>query len=141
MSSKTKNYLFLVLVLVGATLFFLLQGGNGITPDFQEDSLTVQGPEQFSFTIFYDEIDNVELVELDDPGILHSGGENRSYYWGQWETESWGVYTLCAAKKASAAILITTVDDQRLVFNYQNDDTTRELFSMFSQLLDSRMEP
>lgn len=140
MRSRIKNYLLLILFLAAFTLLTWFLGGTGVTPDFGEDALRVSGPNKFSFTVDYDQIAALELVELTDAGTMLSGGENRSYYWGSWEHNAWGVYTLCAAKKADTAILITTRDDELLVFNYQDNDTTASIFQMFSELLAHRAE-
>lgn len=140
MSTKAKNTIFLILVLV---VFFVLTsifGGTGMNVDFGEDSLTVSGPGKYSFTVDYDRIANMELVELTDPGVMISGGENRSYYWGSWENEAWGSYTLCASKKTDTALRLTTTDGEYLVFNYQGEETTASILEMFPQLLAHRAE-
>ncbi|MGM9607181.1 MAG: PH domain-containing protein [Oscillospiraceae bacterium] len=140
MSGKAKNTIFLVLVLVVFTVGSWAVGGTSISPDFGDDALTFSGPQKFSFTVDYDQIADLELVELTDPGTMLSGGENRSYYWGSWENEAWGTYTLCAAKKIDTAILLTTRDGEYLVFNYQDGDTTQSMLQMFRDLLEHRTE-
>lgn len=138
MSSTAKNYIWIVIVLVAFTLFSFLRGGSGISPDFQEDSLTIHGPNKFSITVQYDQIAHMELVELSDPGNMLSGGENRSCRWGTWERDDWGSYFLCALKKVDTAISITTLEGERVVFNYQDRDTTESILDMFHELLADR---
>lgn len=140
MSSKAKNTIFLILVLVVFTVGSWAMGGTGVTPDFGDDALTLGGPQKFSFTVTYDQIEALELVELADPGTMRSGGENRSYYWGSWENEAWGAYTLCAYKKFDTAILLTARNGEHLVFNYQDSDTTASMLQMFQELLAHRTE-
>ena len=140
MSARAKNTIVLLLVLVVFTVGSWATGGTGVTPDFGADALTVSGPKKFSFTVDYDQIADLELVELATPGILLSGGENRSYFWGSWEHETWGPYTLCASKKADTAIRLTTREGEFLVFSYQDDDTTASMFQMFTDLLAHRAE-
>ena len=140
MSTKAKNTIFLILVLVVFTVGAWTMGGTGVTPDFGADALTVSGPKKFSFTVDYDQVADLELVELTDPGTLLSGGENRSYFWGSWENEAWGAYTLCASQKIDTAIRLTTRDGESLVFNYQDDDTTKSMLQMFTDLLAHRAE-
>lgn len=140
MSTRAKNTIFLLLVLVVFTVGSWAMGGTGVTPDFGADALTVSGPKKFSFTVDYDQVADLELVELTDPGTLLSGGENRSYFWGSWENEAWGAYTLCASKKADTAIRLTTREGESLVFNYQDDDTTKSMLQMFTDLLAHRAE-
>ncbi|MGN0967695.1 MAG: hypothetical protein ACI4O3_00380 [Oscillospiraceae bacterium] len=140
MNAKAKNTIFLVLVLAAFLVLTAVFGGTGMNVDFSDDSLTVSGPGKYSFTVDYDQIAKMELVELADPGTMLSGGENRSYYWGSWENEVWASYTLCASKKIDTALKITTRDGDLLVFNYQDDDTTASILEMFTQLLAHRTE-
>ena len=141
MKNRLTSVLLLILFLVVFTVLSRLFGGAGITLDFDEDALTAGGPKKFSVVVEYDSIDSLELVELDSAGTLISGGENRSCFWGTWENDAWGQYTLCAAKKADTAILNTTQDHEIIVFNYQNNDTTAEMFQMFTELLTHRTMP
>ena len=140
MSPKAKNTIFLVLVLVVFLVLTSIFGGTGMNVDFGDDSLTVTGPQKYSFTVDYDRIAAMDLVELTDPGTMISGGENRSYRWGSWENEAWGSYTLCASKKIDTALRLTTTDGEHLVFNYQDEDTTASILEMFTQLLAHRAE-
>ena len=140
MKNRLKGYILLILFLAAFTLLASQFGGIGMNVDFGEDSLTVTGPKKYSFTVDYDQIASLELVELTDAGTMISGGENRSYYWGSWENDTWGRYTLCAAKKTDTAILITMQNDALLVFNYQGDDTTVSISQMFTELLAHRSE-
>lgn len=140
MKNRVLRFLLLLLFLAAFTALSLALGGSGITLDFDTDGLTVSGPKKFSFAVEYGRIAGLEQVELTDPGTLISGGENRSYTWGTWENDAWGQYTLCAAKKADAAIRITTRDGASLVFNYQDNDTTASIFQMFTELLAHQAE-
>lgn len=140
MSARVKNNLLVLLILAAFLLLTTIFGGTGINVDFGEDALTVSGPRKFSFTVDYDQIAALELVELPDPGTVLSGGENRSYFWGSREHEVWGPYTLCAAKKIDTAIRLTTRDGEYLVFNYQDEDTTASILQMFRELLAHRSE-
>lgn len=140
MSLKAKNTIVLVLVLAVFLVLTSIFGGTGMNVDFGDDSLTVTGPQKYSFTVDYDQIAKMELVELTDAGTMLSGGENRSYYWGTWENGAWGSYTLCAAKKPDTALCLTTTGGEHLVFNYQDDDTTASILQMFQELLAHRAE-
>lgn len=135
MTHRAKN-IFLVLALcVGFTLVSLFSRNNGIGLDFGKDSLTVSGPEKYQYMIEYSRISALELVNLTDAGEPISGEENKSYRWGSWENDIWKVYSLCVAKKADRCILITVEDGSRFVFNYLEDATTEQVYTMFSELL------
>lgn len=141
MKNRNISLALLILFLAAFTILSRLFGGAGITLDFDQDALTIGGPKKFSIVVEYDSIDSLELVELTDAGTLISGGENRSYFWGTWENDTWGQYTLCAAKKVDTAILITTQDHELIVFDDYSNDTTAEMFQMFTELLTHRTIP
>lgn len=135
MTQRAKNILLVLALCVGFTVMSLFSRGNGIGLDFGEDSLTVTGPEKYQFTIAYSRISVLELVELTDAGEPAAGEENKNYRWGSWSNEAWQDYSLCAAKKADQCILIAAEDGSCFVFNYLDDATTQQVYSMFSELL------
>lgn len=135
MTHRTKNILLMLAICVGFTLVSLLSGNDGIGLDFDEDFLTVSGPEKYSYSIAYSQISDLELVEQTDFGEPAAGEENRNYRWGGWKNDAWQEYDLCAAKTADMCILITADDGSRFAFNYQDDATTQQVYSMFTELL------
>lgn len=137
MTSRGKTTLLVIAIVIGFTIINLIQGGSTITLDFGSDALTVSGPERFSHTVRYDSITSLTLLDLTDPGGAVSGGENRSYRWGEWENAVWQSYTLCAAKKVDTCICVMTSDGGRFLFNYEDQDTTSAILKMFTQLLDA----
>lgn len=140
MKKTTRNSLLFLLFLVVIAFGAQLLGWTGVAPNFDEDALTVTGPQKFSFTVDYDSITALELVELDGYGDLISGDENRTYVWGVRENDAWGRYTLCVAKKTAEAVLITTQEGEKFVFNYQGSKTTQGISEMFVELLAHRAE-
>ena len=140
MKKTIRNCLVLLLFLVIATILMQKLGWTGVVPNFDEDALTVTGPQKFSFTVDYDQIAALELVELDGYGDLISGGESRTYAWGVRENGAWGRYTLCVAQKTAETVLITTREGERFAFNYQDSQTTQDICEMFEELLDHRAE-
>lgn len=139
MSHGTKfNVLLVLAIFIIVTLVSVFAGSTGIKLDFGEDVLTVSGPKQFSGSVSYDSIADLELVNLEDLGEVVSGDENSSYCWGTWTNSAWERYTLCVSKAADTAICVTTAAGERLVFNYQNDETTAQIYEMFTQLLAAR---
>lgn len=137
-SKKNLNYYLPAILIAAVIIFTLIRGGSGMDMDFGDDTLVVSSPEEFSFSVDYDEISSTELVDFTDSGTMLSGGENSSYAWGVWENDAWGEYSMCVIKKLDTAILITTQDGERMVFNYESDDTTASLFQAFNEMLDNR---
>lgn len=138
--SRRKQMIFWPLfVAVLFTIMMVITGGNGVDLDFGDDSLTIIGPEKYAFTIAYDNIAELALVTLGDPGSPTSEGqENRNFRWGEWANNDWQTYTICASKNMTQYILITTSDGKHITFNYQNSETTAEVYRMFTELLASK---
>lgn len=137
-NSKKVNYLISIIIIIAVLIIAQMRGDSNISLDFGDDSLTVRAPKEFSFSVAYDEISSIDLVEFNDPGNMLSGGENRNCSWGDWENEAWGQYTRGTSAKADTAILVTTTDNAHLVFSYEDDDTTASLIQGFNELLASR---
>lgn len=138
MSQRLKNLIWFIIIIAAFVIVTQLRGSSGIYLDFGDDVLTVSAPNDFSHTIPYDNIVKLELVELTNVGTAVSGDENRKYYWGTWENDTWGQYTLCASKKINNAILITTTNKDFLVFNYESKETTEAMLKMFTELLENQ---
>lgn len=132
---KGKGGILLAVVIFVAAFFLFAPYRDANTLDFtlEADSFTVTGPENFVFTLSYDRIERMELLELSDPGSAVSGGENRSIRWGEWENSVWGKYTLCAAKRTDTMILITTREGAFFVFNYHTQKDTEDLYQSFTK--------
>ena len=138
MSSRTKNLLWTVVVLIAFFMITSVRGLNEITIDFGDNVLSLSGPKQFSYLIEYDKIDSLSMVESFDPGTPVSGDENRRLMWGTYKNDRWGEYTLCVSKKIDCAILITMETGSLIVFNIESNDTTTALLDMFNDLLTAR---
>lgn len=137
-NSKKVNYLLSIIIIIAVLIIALMRGNSNISPNFGDNSLTVYAPKEFSFSVTYDEISSIALVEFTDPGNMLSGGTNRNCSWGVWENEAWGQYVRCTVQKADTAILVTTVDNTHLIFSYEDDETTAALLQAFQELLISR---
>lgn len=137
MSSRLKNLIWLVVILVAFTVFISVHGDGSIDVNFDDRELVLTAPEQFSCSVKYDEIKALELVDLTDLGSVVSGSENSTYKWGSYKNELWGEYALFINQKIDNGILITTKNDERIVFNLENRDTTTALLDSFRELIDA----
>lgn len=135
MSSRLKNFLWIIVVLVAFTLITTFRGETGTNISFGDNTLELTGPEHFSYTLEYDKISSLSLVELSEPGQPVSGNSNRRCQWGTYKNDSWGEYTLCVTTKIENAIRITMQNGEVIVFNYESDETTRAILDMFNELL------
>ena len=70
MSERLKNFIWLIVIVVAFMVFSNVRGGTSTYLDFGEDKLTVTAPENFNFSVNYDYVTNIELVNEFDPGTL-----------------------------------------------------------------------
>lgn len=136
MKQTLKSFVWVIIVVVLFYIVTQFTGQLSISLDFADTALTVTGPKEFSYTVEYDKIESLELVELTDTGTVLSGGESRRLAWGERENEAWGTYTLCISKKIDIAILVTTVDGEKLVLNYEKEKTTESMLDLFTQFME-----
>ena len=139
---KGKNGFFLAVVIFLAVFFLFAPYRNANTFNFalDTDSFTVTGPEDFAFTVSYDQIERMELFELSDPGSAVTGSENRSIRWGEWENSVFGKYTVCAAKRTDTVILITTRENAYFAFNYHTQKETEKIYQAFSEWIEQQTQ-
>lgn len=137
MNSKQKN-LALVILILALVLFYVFSGGSlGISLDFGEESLTLSASD-YDWLIPYVQIESLELAELPDTGMLVGGTQNRTLRCGIWKNNLWGEYTLCIDPRIDSCIVITMKNGSIYVLNYENSDSTGQLYKMFSDLLSSK---
>ena len=78
----------------------------------------------------------MELIKIvEEHAEILSGGENRRFAWGERKSDAQGTYSLYISKKFDSAVKITTSDDDVIIFNYENSDTTASIVPMFQGLL------
>lgn len=135
MSRRTKVDLicFAVIILV-ATVFFLSNGSEeNLNWDDQQLLLTVS--EDTTYTISYDQIINISLVEDGKFGICLSGEDAKKHQKGIWQNEQLGSYVLYAYPGASPVIHIATTDEDYWIA-LDNTDTTIAFYEAFLIMLE-----
>lgn len=135
MSRRTKADLicFAVIILV-ATVFFLNNGSEeNLAWDDQQLLLTVS--EDTTYTISYDQIINISLVEDGEFGICLSGENTKRHQKGIWQNERLGSYVLYAYPGASPVIHIATTDEDYWIA-LDNRDTTIAFYEAFLIMLE-----
>lgn len=137
MNERLKNLVWLIVIIAAFTIFSMARGGTSVYLDFGEEQLNVTAPENYTYTVDYDDIANMELIEEFDPGTMISGDETRKYRWGTWKNDTWGEYTLCASKKIDNALVISLSNGETLVINYESEDTTFSLLGLIDDLIEN----
>lgn len=104
----------------------------------KEDQLKVLGPNEYSFTVDYDDIDTVELITLDESAMTKTGATAKRYHYGLWADPELGDFERCCSIKFQEAVCVTTNDGHKYVFNSESAATTTEMVRMFNDLLAHR---
>lgn len=133
-SRRTKVDLicFAVIILV-ATSFFLTNGSEeDLNWDDKQLLLTVS--EDTIYTIPYDQIVAVSLVEDGDFGVCLSGEDTKKHQKGIWQNELLGSYVLYAYPGASPVIHIASTDEDYWIA-LDNKDTTVAFYEAFLIML------
>ena len=140
MESKMKAVMNVAVFLIALLLITSMRGKTSASVDLNQENIVLSGPDGYHRSIAYTQVvaDSVKLLgeeDLDKPGSVVTGGENRKYRWGQWENDAWGKYTLCIQQKIDAALCFETVDGETVIFNVESEDTTKAFEDAFRELV------
>lgn len=135
MKSSVKAFLGFLAIVVIYYAVTSFGGGSSATVEFGQSSMTLRGPQEFSLTLDYLQIESLEVVTLPkDLGTVVSGGDAFLTSWGERENELWGNYTLFISKKIENAVLITTTDGDTIVYNYESEEACDEMINMITAM-------
>lgn len=137
MNTIKNIYILILIFLAVATVFAIVYSGDSTVLDVGESSLTINGAGSTSYTIDYEDIQSVELVYSPDYGTSIDGGKKQMYAYGTWNNEAWGEYRLDANTNIDICIVITEIDGV-FVFNYINEQTTKDFYHSFLEYLEGK---
>ena len=135
---KTKrmrfiNIGFTVVVLILATVLSIHFGSNKIDFSLADSTLTVTGPDKFSYSVKYENINKfIYLVDF-DKGEETSGGTKRKINYGSWVNGDLGTYNLCVSEKINTYIYVESKSGDKLVFNYDDAEFTLKLYNTLKE--------
>ena len=136
MSLTVRKAMFFFLAVLIVVLFFFLRGDNSIVLELQkDDAITVDGPQGTFFSVPYEDIETVTLLDSFDRGECIDGGTKYKNAYGTWRCDRYGEYIIMARTKVDTYIAITDKSGQTLVFNYESDEVTENLYELILQLL------
>ena len=147
MSRFFKSVIIIAVLIGGYYLFTSIFGSTSVSIEFGRytDDLTITGPMKSSIVINYDDIESLELVDgPSDPGEAKGGGKFLKSFYGLWNNSEWGDYNYYATgaifskSNTKKCILVTEKDGTLVLFNYNDDDGTTNMFRLFNDILDNR---
>ena len=130
--------LFLVVVLVAATVYYAIVGSDAVRLSVGESSLAVSGPNDYSFNLPFSEIAAMELVADVDYGNCTEGFQTHSCYCGVWSNSLWQEFTLCVQSKLHTVVALTKTDGSIYVLNFESDDATESFYHAFADFLSTK---
>lgn len=139
-SSKSRmNFLFTIVILVVFSFYYFSNHVVPVTFQYEEDRMILTGPSgaPFSVELKYEEILSVsEITEL-ETGTNLSGINTEQCWFGTWENDCYGTYTLCASPSFSDYIVLETADGV-VVCNYESADATQHMYTALLELLEAK---
>jgi hypothetical protein len=140
-SAERRNLIFIVILLVGFTIYSAFGNSGGLSLSFGEDALTVTGPKDApeAVVVAYEDIQQLSLVEDLPLGERVDGLESKSCQFGTWQNASYGSYTLCALPSVTTYLVIET-EEGVVVCNYESAEATQSLYTAFQELLEKQGE-
>ena len=135
--STKRSILFMVILLVGVTVFYMFRGDWSVQFDFQNETLTIDGPQGTLAAIPFEDISAISYYEEMDVGTEVSGGTGYGYLYGEYTNDELGSYTLMCLKKLDCFLVVTDKDGNTYAANMESKDTTYNLYTATKEYLDS----
>ena len=127
MDKNRKRIIWICVIVIAALLAFRMGTETAAVQLDIEDHVFTISWETYETVVNLREVESMELLPLEDPGVCVDGYEDESLACGYWENSLWGKYDLYARKAISSCIVIKT-PEQTLVFNYESDEATKMFF-------------
>ena len=135
MQPRTRRILLTLLILALTIFFYGVFGRNTLLLSLGDETVTLSGPENSSFSVPFSSIASMELRESFSPGAAVDGGVKNHIRYGLWHNDEWGDYQLFTWEKIEPVIVLYTEEGDVLVYNYESDKTTRSHYETFTDYL------
>lgn len=123
--SVWKNMI-LWLIVIAAFAFFM-QPHDTVSLESFDETLKIQGESGYTIDLVYDEIQNVELIENLDYGVMIKGVDENKEKSGIWKNDEFGEYQLCVNAKIDSCIVLH-IENGIQVVNYESNKSTESLY-------------
>ena len=135
--SRRLNYILCGVIFAGVIIYTLVATGNRDMLYFKASSeaVIVQGPEGYTISIRYDDIENVELLDVFDRGISAGGVEGKDLNYGTFENDLYGKYELFEIVGVRPHIAITANDGKIVVITRENNGDTETYCDALKQTI------
>lgn len=131
---KYTNMLVILAIMIVVSLVSCLHQNHVVGFDWTETQVTVTDPAENSFTVVYADLTSVTLETVSGYGTCLDGGKAEGFYYGQWENDQWGRYTLCASTQTDCCIVMRSAENT-YVISYESDEITESLYESIRSFL------
>ncbi|MGI6071540.1 MAG: hypothetical protein ACOX75_00800 [Lachnospiraceae bacterium] len=141
MFKDKKNLIFLIGIFIVATIISLARDGGTTTSIFElgDNTITLKGPNKYSYTMTFEDIDDIALKKDLQLGECIDGGSTRKCSYGVWKNDEFGKYNLCVVKELTSYIIFTEKDGDVTVFNIETNTATEEFYKSFPDFLEKKL--
>lgn len=138
-SQKThRAFLTIIVVVVFCVFDFISKQSASIAYTYGESALTISGPSDAPspVEVEYEDIRSVsEITEL-DAGTNLDGLCTDQCWFGTWQNEAYGDYTLCAYPNASGYVVLETAEGI-IICSDENASKTQKIYTTLQDKLES----
>lgn len=141
MNRKYSRYITGALILIMVFVIAIrMQSAASVSIDFNDTQIVITGPSGTEpISIDYKSIQSITLLTEYSVGKKVSGVENRRLYYGVFENDTYGTYSLCAVPSISSVIEIRT-EDGVILFNYESDKVTTALSDSMAEFVSEKQQ-
>ncbi len=136
---RNTSILVSVLIIVIFFLFFRNNLNETVYVETLETVLYLKAYTGEELSVAYQDIQKITLYDTFEPGEQVSGSDNLRVRSGVWQNDTWGEYQLFDVKKIDGCIALET-SDEVIVFNYESDSVTQQLFESLQEFLSGKEE-
>jgi len=138
---KYSRYITGALILVMVFVVAIrMQNAASVGIDFNDTQIVISGPSGTEpISINYNDIQSITLLDNYNVGTKLSGVKNRRLYYGTFENDTYGTYSLCAVPSISSIIEIRTENDI-VLFNYESNKVTTALSASMTEFVSEKQQ-
>lgn len=142
--TSKKGWMSTLFALIFFVIIFLIVRYTGffksISFTSNQEGLVFSGPAGDSLTVPYTDVESIEYISVPDYGTpTDQGGEKNHCRFGIWTSNSYNRYTAFTSTRIAPCALIRT-GSGIILFNYENEETTRQFVDIYSEYCRERRE-
>lgn len=132
-NTKIRTYILSISIFAvffwGSQFFF---GQHSIDVSIDNQVIQLSGGKDYNTSISQGEIVDCKIIESLPAGTLVDGYDGATYHYGNYKNSEFGNYQMYITEKVNSYIYIEKTDGTILIFNYESDSVTTQLYDAIS---------